>query len=203
MEIDDAQITEQLQHIRDFEAQLGVAKGFFEALLRENDWSFLIKIHALVEAGATNVIVEAMGKPELRNHFAQLPLSDSNYGKLSLLKELDVLSGPYRGFVRKLSELRNQAVHNVNQTSLDLKQMCLDAPKDKRKALAETLGVGLKASSEIRLGFLLSNPKFLIWVSSLCLISLLAIHKNLFKGTNDLSILGQQALGILSKTPDA
>jgi len=192
------QIPEQLEYVRKFESQLGVPTGFFEALRAEDDWSFVVKLHALVEAAATNLLVEAFDKPELRDQFTRLPLSDSGCGKLSLLKSLNIVSSPYRGFIQTLSELRNLAVHNVEQTSLSLKVMVQESPKDKRKAWAKTLGVGLRGSDAIRLEILQTDPKGLIWISALCLISLLALHKESLKSENNIAKLGQVALELIS-----
>ena len=193
------QTAEQIEYIRGFEAQLGVPSGFFERLLHEDDWSFLIKLHALVEAAATTLLVEALNRPELRDQFARVPLSDSEYGKLSLMKSLGIVSAPYRGFIRKLSELRNQSVHNVQHTNLNFKSLVAEAPKSKRVALAEVLGVGVRGSSQGRLKLLEENPKGLIWVSALCLISVFALHKVRFESTNKIAQLGLEALEVVER----
>jgi len=186
------QVTEQLTHIRDFETHLGVPNRFFESLISEDDWSFIIKLHALVESVSTNILVDALGKPELRDQLSRLPLSDSEYGKLSLMKSLDLVSKPYRGFIRKLSELRNRAVHNVEQTNLNLKELINNSDKSKRNSLADSLGVGIRGSREERLKLLNENPKFLIWISALCLISMLALHKKLFENDRNIEKLEKE-----------
>ena len=195
----DNQIEEQLSCIRDFEARLGVPSGFFERLLHEDDWSFLIKLHALVEAAATTVLTEALNRPELRDLLARAPLSDSEYGKLSMMKVLNIVSSPYRGFMRKLSELRNLAVHNVQNTSLRLLTLVEEAPKSKRAALADTLGVGLRCSTAERLKMLEENPRGLVWISALCLISMLSLHMARLSSDNRLGELGAEALALVEK----
>lgn len=195
----DDQFVEQVKHIREFESQLGITTGFFERLLFEDDWTFLIKLHALIEAASTTLLVEALNKPELRDQFARTPLSDSEYGKLSLMKSLGIVSTPYRGFIRKLSELRNQSVHNIQYTNLNFKTLVMNTPKAKRAALADSLGVGMRGSTQDRLKLLEENPKGLIWVSALCLISLFAVHKLRFDSTNKIAQLGQEALDVVVK----
>jgi hypothetical protein len=193
------QTTEQLEHIRVFEGGLGVPAGFFERLMYEDDWSFLIKLHALVEAASTTLLVEALSRPELRDQLARLPLSDAECGKLALMKSLGIVSAPYRGFIRKLSELRNQAVHNVRHTNLSFRTLVSEIPKAKRAALAETLGVGVRATSQERLRVFEENPKGTIWISALCLISLFAVHKLRFETRNNISRLGQEALEFVER----
>jgi hypothetical protein len=190
------QVAEQLECIRGFEVELGVPLGFFEKLLHEDDWSFLIKLHALVEAASTNVLTEALNRPELRDQLARTPLSDSESGKLPMMKSLGIVSTPYRGFIRKLSELRNRAVHNVEHTSMSLKSMVVDASKEKRVALADALGVGVR-SIETRRELLAENPRGLIWISALCLISMLALHKVRLVSNNKIKELGAEALALV------
>ena len=94
--------------VREFEPELGVPAGFFERLYNEDDWSFVIKLHALIEAAATKVLVECLNKPELRDYVARAPLSGAENGKLPMMKALGIGDSQFRGFIRKLSELRNQ-----------------------------------------------------------------------------------------------
>lgn len=41
--------------------ELGLPEGFYAELLGEDDWSFIIKLHALMEAAVTGLIVAALG----------------------------------------------------------------------------------------------------------------------------------------------
>jgi hypothetical protein len=189
----------QLRAIAGFETHLGVPALFFERLLREDDWSFVIKLHALIEAATTNVLVEVLNTPELRDHFARVPLSDVEYGKLSLLKALDIGTSRERGFIRKLSEIRNQLVHNVQHTSFTLKNLAAEAPKAKRVALANVLGFALQDLGGERLRLLAQRPKELIWLSGLTVINCLALYKQLHVNKNRLVQLGHDALDVITQ----
>jgi hypothetical protein len=195
------QIKEQLGYIRAFEEKLGLSPGFFERLLHEDDWSFLIKLHALVEAASTMLLTEALNKPELADHFSRVPLSDSEQGKLSIMKALGVVDIRYRRFIRKLSELRNSAVHNIKYTNINFKNMVTEARIENRNALADALGAGVR-SVEGRRELLQENPKGLIWVSALCLISIMALHKIRFESDNRISQLGIEALSVIGESSE-
>jgi hypothetical protein len=113
------------------------------------------------------------------------------------MKALGIVSAPYRGFIRKLSELRNEAVHNVQHTNLNLNNLVSDGPASKRSALAEALGAGVRGTAQDRLKLLEENPKGVIWVTALCLMSLFAVHKVSFESSNKLSALSEEALRLV------
>ena len=56
---------ELLDAINELENDTGVKEGFFISLLKEDDWSFIIKIHALYEAAITSLILNKLGQPTL------------------------------------------------------------------------------------------------------------------------------------------
>ena len=43
--------------IAELEQRIGVAPGFFDGLVQEDDWSFVIKLHALLEAACTHFLL--------------------------------------------------------------------------------------------------------------------------------------------------
>ncbi len=49
----------------DLERRIGLPEGFFAHLLDENDWSFIIKLHALFEAACTHMLLFHFQEPEL------------------------------------------------------------------------------------------------------------------------------------------
>ncbi len=55
------------------EQNLNLPSGFLERLVEEDDWSFLIKSHAVVEAALTHLIT-SRADPSLRPLFLRLPL---------------------------------------------------------------------------------------------------------------------------------
>jgi len=172
-------IEEKIEEVRQFEQELGVAAGFFENLLKEDDWTFVIKLHALIEASATSLLVEIFDKPELKKQFGSLPLSDVSYGKLSFLKSLGVIEKPYEHFVRKLSEIRNKSVHNVSQTSLDFRELVDSSDKNQKKALAVALGAAFSSGDLEKAGLINDDPKLLIWMTALNLIGQMSMHKRI------------------------
>lgn len=125
-----------LQFAKDWEAELGVTPAFFNGLLEEDDWSFVIKLHALIEAAATHLLVEVLDKPETRDVISFLELSNSRTGKVAFLKSMGLLEDTdSRRFIQTLSEVRNKLVHDVANVNLSLEQFVANLPDAGEKGL--------------------------------------------------------------------
>ncbi|HMB89762.1 MAG TPA: hypothetical protein VKP65_02880 [Rhodothermales bacterium] len=109
-----------LPEIQHYEEVTGVDSGFFERLLEEDDWSFIIKLHAFIEAVATQAIVRHLREPDLADYFARIDLSGQQTGKVRILSEIGLIGKPIRRFISSLSQLRNSLVHDVRNVSYDL-----------------------------------------------------------------------------------
>jgi hypothetical protein len=106
--------------VRRIESELGLREGFLEGLKREDDWSFVIKIHALIEAAISYLLCKALGSDQLSDVLAHLDLSDKRAGKMVFVKALGLLDDADRRFISSLSELRNKLVHDVRKALFDL-----------------------------------------------------------------------------------
>ena len=63
----------QERPIAEIENQLGLPTGFLRSLYdHEDDWSFVIKSHAFLEAALTHLLAEHLGKEDLLPVFAYL-----------------------------------------------------------------------------------------------------------------------------------
>jgi hypothetical protein len=102
------------------EHDCGLPNGFCLALLQESDWSFVIKLHALLETAVSQLLVHSLGRRELADTFASLEMSNTKTGKLAFVNALRLLPKAQIEFIRALSELRNQLVHRVKNVSFNL-----------------------------------------------------------------------------------
>jgi hypothetical protein len=108
----------QERPIADIENQLGLPTGFLLSLYtHEDDWSFVIKSHAFLEAALTHLLAEHLGKEDLLPVFAYLETSNVRTGKLAFVKAFDLLDKGARRFIHTLSELRNDLVHEVSNVN--------------------------------------------------------------------------------------
>jgi hypothetical protein len=105
----------QERPIAEIENQLGLPTGFLRSLYdHEDDWSFVIKSHAFIEAALTHLLADHLGKEDLLPVFAYLETSNVRTGKLAFVKAFDLLDKGARRFIHTLSELRNDLVHEVS-----------------------------------------------------------------------------------------
>lgn len=93
--------------------QIDQHSQFISALWDEDDWSFVIKSHALIEASATQMLAQHSGNEGFTSIFERLPLCDEEIGKLAAIKALNLLGKRERRFIRTYSTLRNSMVHRV------------------------------------------------------------------------------------------
>jgi hypothetical protein len=124
--------------ILELEAKIGVRENFFKDLLLEDDWSFVIKLHALFEAACTHLLLFHFKELELTDVFARLELSNKATGKIAFLSRLGLLGKENRRLVAALSEMRNSLVHDVRNAEFSLESMVaeFDSKALKQFALA-------------------------------------------------------------------
>lgn len=108
----------------------------------KDDWSIVIKGHALLEAAMSFLLARYFGDERLRLIFDQLELSNKKYGKMAFIKAADLLPKPYRRFVATTSELRNSLVHDIRQVAFEFggHMRSLNDQDFKKAADAFTLG---------------------------------------------------------------
>jgi hypothetical protein len=89
-------------------SDLRLPQGFCESLYKEDDWSFIIKLHALLEAVVTHLLVAHLQQDALLDVFARVEMSQEKTGKLAFAKALNLLTSNHRAYVRYISELASQ-----------------------------------------------------------------------------------------------
>lgn len=173
---------EIFQDVKAFEKRLGLPFGFYDNLLKEDDWSFVIKLNALFEGACTHALVSRLNAPEIEGALSQLEFADSVKGKVKLLNSLGCITSEQATILRGLAELRNSLVHNVSKIafSFDSYFSTLDANQQK-KAVA-TFGHGWKEIIELdgkkisKAVFVRDNAKLCFWVTAAELLAYLYLE---------------------------
>jgi hypothetical protein len=122
--------------ILDLQKKLGLPGDFFKNLMIHDDWSFVIKLHALIEASCTSLIIYHLDEPELVPIISRLETSNGDIGKLAILKALGLLSENYRKYIRSLSQLRNRLAHNVSNCDFSLSAYVAGMDSNQLKSFA-------------------------------------------------------------------
>ncbi len=167
--------------VRRLEQELGITPGFMESLLRESDWSFVIKTHAVLEAAVAHLLTMVVGEPRLKPFFARLELSGANLGKVAVAKLLDLLEDRDRRFIRSFSELRNDLVHDVRFVDFTFSPhvKAMDAPQLRSfRNKFDTWSVGdiheLDDGRSIPVvDFFRDNPKLATWYSAMSTVAII------------------------------
>jgi hypothetical protein len=158
----------------DLEQALGLPDGFLVSLWKEDDWSFVVKIHSLVEAAVTQRITAAVGDARLSPVFERLQLSHEKTGKLGFAKALGLLQPAELRYIHALAELRNRLVHYIDQVRFSFADYFASLDDGKLDDVVGAFGAfyfDKGVQEKIRAHFL-KHPKPLIWVNAIHIVLL-------------------------------
>lgn len=160
------------------ETKLGLEQGFFESLAfdDENDWSFVIKAHALAEAAISHLLTETIKRPELGDLFSRLDMSNKSTGKAAFVKALGLLGDEERRFVSALSELRNRLVHDVRNVNFDLlAYVGSQSPKENEIFFKNFNIISTEVTDDVRNLFRL-DPRQALWYSTMAFLGVVYLR---------------------------
>lgn len=150
---------------------VGVPRKLLDAIRKEDDddWTFIIRIHALIEAGLNHMLLVALGRPELRKIISKMPTAS---GKLEFIKALNLMPDGARKFIGVLSTLRNAAVHDITNFDISLRDY------EKRLTPAQLkewrLGLGFGKVDE---PLVISEPRFAIFHGCMLILTYALKHE--------------------------
>ena len=170
------------QKVDEFEERLGLPQGFYAHFLKEDDWSFVIKISALVEAACTHILSYKFRHPELEDNFSYLEQGNRKVGRVALLKKAGALYEDQAKILYSLAELRNSLAHNIKNTNFNFNEYVKKLDKNQKNKFVNEFGNGVKDEILIgdvvvqRVTFVLENPKLAIWLTCHEIIACLYIE---------------------------
>lgn len=123
---------EDSETVRQLLSDIGISQDLFLGLNQDDDWSFIIKLHALLEIAISHLLAERLGK-QLNDIFTNLDMNNKNYGKMKFVKELSLMEKETLLFIDLLGEMRNAFAHDIRMTSGGIKQYLLQLKGDAKK----------------------------------------------------------------------
>jgi len=159
-------------HLSCFLDVYGLPPDFFEKLEEDDDWSFIIKIHAIFEALLSDLIRWELSRDELADFISRLDISGKPIGKLELAKILNLIEKDESAYIRALSKLRNELVHNIRNVDLTLPNYVSSLTKEQVSALC----FGLKETHTLegkklsKIGYFKNNIRDCVYGSSILLL---------------------------------
>lgn len=138
----------QDESIRELEQALGLPKGFCFKLIEEDDWSFVIKLQALLESAVSDLITHSLQRSELTRIFSLLAMSSEDTGKIAFVKALNLLPNGHIEFIKALSKIRNTVAHSIRNVDFDLVAHFKNTPPKKLKQLTDLWAFGFSVAGE-------------------------------------------------------
>ena len=158
--------------VSDFESRLKLPNGFYRDLLKEDDWSFVIKVSALFEAATTHLLAARFGTPEIESELAFLEQANPRNGKIVLLEKMEILYKEQANCLTKLANLRNQLAHKIENVSFNFADYITGMDKNQTGVFVKWAGHGVVETARYegtritRHDFVIGNPKFSIWLTA-------------------------------------
>jgi hypothetical protein len=160
--------------VQRMETALGLPPGFSRALLEEDDWSFIIKLHAVLEAAVTIALIEHLGGTSTLREPDKSVARLSMRSKIALSLSLGVFEDAQRVFLTNLSELRNSFVHRLENITVSLSER-LSLMQREKAAFVQRLAHPIKPDARM-VAFILEQPKVVIWNDAFLLLCMLRMH---------------------------
>jgi hypothetical protein len=88
------------QSLRQFETRAGLPRDFLRGLVQDDDWSFVIKVHACFEASLTHLLRTELDCPELDDIIARLPLHGDPISEIRLVRSMGLVGKDEISFIQ-------------------------------------------------------------------------------------------------------
>lgn len=159
--------------------------NFMKTLLQADDWSMIIKSHALIETLVTELIISQIDEEKLKSLIERLPLSDEQVGKLKITKDYNLLTQEQRKFIKRFSELRNMIVHKFENINFNLDEYSKSLEKNQKKSWLNI--ITWYANDDIKnkedwKKISDDNPSVGVWFSVVQLVSEITLKSEELKG---------------------
>jgi len=168
-------VSAELDHnVAALESDLGLSEGFYGRLLQEDDWSFVVKLHALLEAAMTSLLTAHFRDARLQDLLARMEVgSRAATGKLSFASALGVLSQRDRRFVTALADLKSELTSSLGRTKFSFTAYVTALDGDGRRKFLDAFahGLGARVAREDnpadRKAVVLEHAKLAIWSTAM------------------------------------
>lgn len=159
-----------LHIIGGLEHTLELAPGFHDRLLDEDDWSFIIKVSALIENACSYALVTRFDYPHEHKQvfFVDIP----QHLRIKMLHNLGLLEDRHKKVLMKLSTLRNAFAHKPTYSNHDLDRYFEDNTGELHSWVScafedGTKGIHHKKEKYTPHNFFKKHPKLAIWQTTL------------------------------------
>lgn len=152
--------------------EVKLPSDFLSNLREEKDWSFIILTHAFLEALLTDAIVDTLHRDELSDIIRRLEMANVQTGKIRIAEQLGLIKTDGKKFLKQLSSLRNDLVHNVHNANVDLSVYIKSLDTNQRKEFVQSFSYFASEEDwhdhgQMVRELVLENTKHAIWLSTM------------------------------------
>ena len=175
---------------------------FILNLIENDDWSFVIKSHALIESLVTELIITQISEETLKPIIERIPLHGDIVSKIEILKKYELLTLDQIKFIVKLSEIRNSIVHKYENINFSFENYISSLDKNNKTNWRNLLNI--ESIEKAKMEKLFSQqPRIAVWFKLMNLVntSLSKIHEMKIeqKSIQEANKTGNEILNILMK----
>ncbi len=173
----DALLQESLATVKDW---IHGHLSFVTELLQGDDWSFVIKTQALLEACITEAVLVRLGDNRIKKTVENLPLVGDEASKLQFAKDLGLLDGAQRRFIKRMAALRNRLAHRVEYVSFKFPDYVASLDRDGIKDWQDSIvWFGQEPNSRQQWREIsMKQPRSAVLMAAFLIAALLAIEDN-------------------------
>ena len=175
------------ESVNKFEKDLNLPNKFYESLLNENDWSFVIKLSAFLEAVCTDLLLTKFKDNNLENSLAILDYANPRCGKINFLEKMKVIEKEQASVLFELATIRNNIVHKIKNVNFTFENYIKDLDSNKEKQFIKKFGHGINDTIKFKdltiqkNTFVIENPKLAIWITIKEIVGCFYLEKELEK----------------------
>lgn len=154
------------------ESDLNLPLNFINQLLKDDDWSLVIKLHALIESSITSVLTKNYPQEALSDFIPKLSLHGPR-GKVLLARKSDIITDEHSLFINKLSKLRNRLVHNISNVNYSIAEYYKSEQLSdiiNRSIDSTSFFINNKIEKNLKVEHLYPNPKDNLLLASIILM---------------------------------
>ncbi len=143
-----------------------------------SDWSFVIKVHALIESSLSRLLIAKTDDVLFAKFFDRMSISQ----KVDLLKQLKLLENYECTFINNVSKLRNKLAHSPDEWNFTFKKHFKTMTETEQNVFINGLCLTDKQKPGVELVELFKlKPKYAIWISANISIILLNNREEIIK----------------------
>jgi hypothetical protein len=151
---------------------VGITGAMLKSLQEtDDDWTFIIKIHALIEVALNHMILGHLRYPELSEIIGALGIQ-GRVSKLAFVEAFNLLPANGVKFIKLISKVRKTLVHDIKNFDFDLRKYLSELEKSQQNDWK--VGLTFCLSSPVPQGFLdfsVLKPRFSIFESCMTILS--------------------------------